>query len=126
MSSIAETDLRVFLSPDSGLPHDVIFLVRGEDEESEGERVGAHRQFLAAASEVFKRELFGPMKETGEVIEVKEPTPEAFKTMIEYLYSPQGGDAFNLDHISCAQKLFELLNLATRYVLLNKSTKGLS
>ena len=114
MSSIAETDLRVFLSPDSGLPHDVIFLVRGEDEESEGERVGAHKQFLAAVSEVFRLELFGPMKETGEVVEVKETTPEAFKTMIKYLYSPQ--EAFNLDHISCAQKLFELLNLATRYV----------
>jgi len=118
MSSIAETDLRVFLSPDSDLPPDVIFLVQGEDEEGGGERIRAHKQFLAAVSPVFRRMLFGPLNEKGEVV-VKETTPEAFNTMIKYLYHPQGGDAFNLDHISCAQELFELLNLATKYEIIS-------
>ena len=119
--SIAETDLRVFLSPDSDLPPDVIFLVQGEDEEGGGERIRAHKQFLAAVSPVFRRMFFGPLNETGEVV-VKETTPEAFNTMIKYLYNPPGGDAFNLDHISCAQKLFELLNLANRYQITSLAT----
>ena len=52
---------------------------------------------------------------------MKETTPEAFNTMIKYLYNPQSS-IFNLDHISCAQKLFELLNLATRYEISSLAT----
>ena len=118
--SLAETDLRAFLSSDSELPPDVSFLIQGEDEESGGQSktVGAHKFVLAAVSPVFRRMLFGPLRETAEVVEVKETTPEAFEAMIRYIYHPQGEDTFNLDQIGCPQKLFELLTLATKYQIL--------
>ena len=61
--------------------------------------------------------FFGPIKETGDVVEVKETTFEAFDTMVKYIYKPPSGseNPFNIDHISCPQKLFVLLSLATQY-----------
>ena len=106
--SLAETDLRVFLSPDSDLPPDVSFLVQTEDG---GERyVKAHRFPLSCVSPVFRGMFFGPIKETSEVVEVKETTAEAFETMVNFIYNPlHGGTSFDLSQISCPQKLFELL-----------------
>ena len=50
------------------------------------------------------------MRETSEVIEVmKETTPEAFDTMINYIYRIPGEDTFNLNDVDCPQKLFQLL-----------------
>ena len=121
--SLAATDLRVFLSPDSELPPDVFFLIQGE---SGGERcskaIGAHRFVLAAVSPVFRQMLFGPMREKAEMIEVKEATSEAFDAMIKYIYCPQSEDTFNLDQIGCPQKLFELLTLADKYQILTLAT----
>ena len=84
---MAETDLRVFLSPESEIPPDVLFRIQAEEEDSasrEGSRktIGAHRLILAAVSPVFRGMFFGPMKDTSEVIDVKETTAEAFETMI--------------------------------------------
>ena len=122
--SIAERDLRVFLSPDSDLPPDVFFLIQGIEEESGGcsKTIGAHRFVLAAVSPVFRKMFFGPMKETAEVIEVKETTPEAFDCMIKFIYHPQGGDIFKLNQISCPQKIFELLTLVNKYQILSLAT----
>ena len=113
--SLAETDLRVFLSPDSDLPPDVSFLVQTED--GGGQKyVKAHRFPLSCVSPVFRGMFFGLIKETSEVVEVKETTAEAFETMINFIYDPLHGEtAFNLSQISCPQKLFELLALATKY-----------
>ena len=115
--SVAETDLRVFLSPDSDLPPDVSFLV--QTEEGEGQKcVKAHRFPLSCVSPVFRGMFFGPLKETLEVVEVKETTAEAFETMIKFIYNPLHGESgFDLSQISCPQKLFELLALptATKY-----------
>ena len=42
------------------------------------------------------------MRETSEVIEVmKETTPEAFDTMINYIYRIPGEDTFNLNDVDC-------------------------
>ena len=124
--SIAETDWQSFLAQDSDLPPDVFFNVEGEDDGSEGERykrnIGGHKLFLAGVSPVFKGMFFGPLKETGDVVEVKEISPEAFDNMIKYIYNPMGGGRFNLDHIGCPQKLFELLTVATKYQILNLAT----
>ena len=68
---------------------------------------------------MFRRMFFGPMKETAENVEVKETTPEAFEAMIKYIYNPPGGETFNLDHIGCPQKLFELLILANKYQIMS-------
>ena len=76
--SLAETDLRVFLSPDSDLPPDVSILVQTED--GGGQKyVKAHRFPLSCVSPVFRGMFFGPIKETSEVVEVKETTAEAFE-----------------------------------------------
>ena len=116
--SKAERDLRVFLSPDSDLPPDVFFRVQGIEEET----FEADRFALAAVSPVFRRMFFGPMKEMVEVIEVKETTPEAFDCMIKFVYEPQGGDIFKLNHVSCPQKIFELLTLVNKYQILSLAT----
>ena len=119
--SIAETDWQSKLSPDSDLPPDVSFLVQGENGEDQETRIGAHKLFLAGVSPVFQGMFYGPMKETGEVV-VKETTPDAFKAMINYIYHPIGGEAFNLNHTRCPQELFELLTLATKYQISNLAT----
>ena len=119
--SIAEIDWESKLSPDSYLPPDVFFLVQAENREDSEKKIGAHKLLLAGVSPVFKNMFYGPLKETGEVV-VKETTPEAFKTMIKFIYHPSGGEAFNLKHTRCPQELFELLTLSTKYQISNLAT----
>ena len=120
--SIAEINWQSYLSQDSDIPPDVFFLLKGEDEGSDRQTFGAHKVLISGVSPVFKGMFFGPAKETSEVIEVKETTPEAFETMINYIYNPPGGEPFNLNQIGCPQKLFELLTLANRYQVCNLAT----
>ena len=121
--SVAETDWQRFLAPDSNLPPDVLFLVKDEEGEGgESKTIAAHRFLLGGVSPVFEGMFFGPVRETGEVVEVKETTFEAFDTMIKYIYNPPAGDPFNLDEIRCPQKLFELLTLANKYQLAKLTT----
>ena len=112
-----DTNWKTFLSPDSSLPPDVFFLVKGDGEEDK--RIAAHRFLLAGTSAVFNRQFFGQMKETQEMIEVKDTSPQAFDTMINYIYKLPGVETFNLDNVGCPQKLFELLELAERYEIPN-------
>ena len=116
--AVVDTNWKTFLSADSSLPPDVFFLVKGGGEGDK--RIGAHKFLLAGTSPVFNREFTGPMKETQEVIPVKNTTPEAFDTMINYIYKLPGGETFNL--ATCAQKLFELFELAERYQIPNLQT----
>ena len=120
--SIAEVNWMPYLSQDSDLPPDVFFLVKGEGEGGDEKTIGAHKLLLSGVSPVFKGMFFGPVKETAEVIEVKESTPEAFGTMINFIYNPPGRDPFNLNQIGCPQKLFELLYLANRYQVCKLAT----
>ena len=122
--AIVEADWHSYLSPGSEIPPDVFFLVKtegAENAESSRKSFGAHKVLLAGNSPVFRRMFFGPMMETGEVIEVKETTPEAFGTMIDYIYKPPG-EEFSLQDIRCPQKLFELLATADRYDILKLRT----
>ena len=121
--TLREVNWQSFLSPDSALPPDVSFLVvnSGENVEGSGKAVGAHRLLLAGSSPVFNKMLFGPMKEMGEVIEVKGTTPEAFNTMINYIYVPPG-DEFTLNDIRCPQKIFEIMALSDKYEILTLKT----
>ena len=112
-----DTNWKTFLSPDSSLPPDVFFLVKGDGEEDK--RIAAHRFLLAGTSPVFNRQFFGQMKETQEMIEVKDTSPQAFDTMVNYIYKLPGVETFNLDNVGCPQKLFELLELAERYEIPN-------
>ena len=125
MAAIIETNWQNFLSSDSGLPPDVFFVVKKEEnEEKKGsgwKTIEAHKFLLAGTSPVFMALFFGPMKETREVVKVRNTTPEAFETMINYIYKPPG-DAFILTNVGCPQKLFELLELAERYEIQNLKT----
>ena len=114
-----ETNWLGFLPPDSD--PDVFFRVKseaGEIVEGPEKSVGAHKVFLADISPVFKEMLFGDMKETGEVIEVKETFPEDFSAMISFIYKPPG-DEFTLNEIGCPQQLFQLMKVADKYEILN-------
>ena len=113
--SLAENDWQSLLSSDSSLPPDVFFLLK--DKEGQRKKIGAHRFLLASVSPAFRAMFFSPVRETGEEVEVKETTFEAFDTMVKYIYNPLSGDPFNLDDIRCPQKLFELLSLANQYQL---------
>ena len=53
------------------------------------------------------------------MIEVKDTSPQAFDTMINYIYKLPGMETFDLDNVGCPQKLFELLELAERYEIPN-------
>ena len=81
--------------------------------------VSAHKFLLAGASPVFRGQFMGPMKENSDEIEIKDTTSEAFKTMIDYLYTPPGREfAFSPQECQeCPQRLCEIYNLAERYQL---------
>ena len=96
--AIVETAWEKFLESDSEVPPDVFFLVKGEDEgigKDSSRTIGAHKNFLAGVSPVFRRMLFGPLKESKDVIEVKDTTFEAFNTMIDYIYKPPSSKPFS-------------------------------
>ena len=71
--------------------------------------------FLAGVSPVFMGMFYGPLKETREIVDVKEISPEAFDNMIKFIYNPKEGTMFNLEEINCPQKLFETLTVANKY-----------
>ena len=110
-----KTNWQTFLSPGSELPPDVTFCVKLD---GQSKSFGAHRWLLAGISTVFRRMFFGSIGEpAGEVVEVKETTPEAFSTMINFIYMPPE-ELFNLQDVRCPQKLFEVMALAERYEIL--------
>ena len=80
--------------------------------------VSAHKFLLAGASPVFRRQFLGSLKESSDVVLIKDTTFEAFATMINYLYNPPG-KSFSLSHIKCPQGLCEIYNIAERYQLEN-------
>ena len=107
-----ETNWKNFLSEDSELPPDVSIRVKGDEEEG-GQDFRAHKTLLAGVSPVFRKRFFGPMKDTMEVVEVKETTPEAFGSLLNYIYKLPGEDTFSkVGEIECPQMIFELLQLA--------------
>ena len=123
--SLAATDFREFLAPDSDITPDVTFLVQTEQnkegQEDQGKAsskpIKAHRQFLACVSAVFRGMFFGPMKEASEVIIVTDTTAEAFETMVNYIYNPLSNGDSQTIQINCPQKLIEVHALATKYQL---------
>ena len=142
--AIVETSWQKFLAPDSDLPPDVFFRVKSdndeEEEHSSNKVIAGHRGLLAGVSPVFRSLLFGPWKESGEVIEVKETTFEAFDMMIKYIYKPPSSgygsalffsvpntywhgmdeehEELKKNRIDCPKVFFDLLKLADMYEIL--------
>jgi len=92
-----------------GIPFDVTFEIVDNQVKRE---IKAHKYILAASSSVFKSMFFGPMKESKNVIEVKETTFEAFEKMIEYIYHVDI-ECKNIDFYD----LYDIVNLAESYDL---------
>ena len=129
--AVSETNWQEFLSPDSEIPHDVHFLVKGEGEgngDDSCKPIGAHKVLLAGVSPVFRRMLFGPLKEEREVIEVKDTTKEALDTMIHYIYKPPGSCFFPAnyqdaedDYLDCEDYDEDYLNYQNHEEELNRN-----
>ena len=120
--AILDINWKDFLCAESDLPPDVSFLVKSVDSSEGSEKLfAAHRLLLAGCSPVFRSMFFGPLKETREVIEVEDTTPEAFRSMISFIYRPPEYK-FTLQGIQCPQKLFELLHLSDKYQILKLKT----
>ena len=119
MALLGKADWESFRSPDSEIPPDVFFLVKGEDGKSS--KIGAHRILLAGISPVFRRMFFGSMKETGETMEMKDTSPDTFGAMINYIYTRHPDDV--LYGIGSPKILFELFALADMYDILELKTK---
>ena len=119
-SAVARTDWGQFLGEFSELPPDIVFNVMEQGEEGQDEivnledwktlKVPGHKFLLAGVSPVFRKEFFGPLKTTRDVIDIKETTIEAFTIMMDFIYKPDG-----LKNIRCAQTLCQILNLSERY-----------
>jgi len=77
---------RIFegLDPSTSLTTDVRFLFKGES--GIVKELKAHKLILGAASDVFEREFFGPLKK-DEDINIEDVSDEVFRVMIDYIYS---------------------------------------
>merc|ERR1719347_952849 len=81
----------------------------------------AHKFILASFSPVFKKMLYGNLKETKDVIQVRQTTAEAFALLIDYFYQVD----INCEELTIFE-LFDLVNLAERYdvpELMNELTR---
>merc|ERR1711962_316248 len=122
--AVVETDWRQFLTLDSELPPDVTFNIiervtftaTGIQEEQKTSQTVAHKFLLAGCSPVFRKQFFGALKETGDIVEIKETTAEAFNLMISYIYKAPGSK-ISLKHITSPVCLYDILNLAEKYEL---------
>ena len=128
--AIAKTDWEQYRATNSEILPDIFFRVlqdRDENMETEAEdencektnMIRAHKMLLAGTSPVFKANFFGPMKMTGEVMEVRENTTEAFNTLINFIYWPPGKPAFSLKHITCFEELCNIVEISERYQIMD-------
>eukprot|EP00092_Neocalanus_flemingeri_P022140 GFUD01024016.1.p1 GENE.GFUD01024016.1~~GFUD01024016.1.p1 ORF type:complete len:277 (-),score=67.44 GFUD01024016.1:154-984(-) len=99
------------LEPNSDLPTDVRFLFEMEgDQGNIVKEVRAHRLILAIASDAFKREFYGSMKEAEEEdVIVKDASQPVFQAMVDFIYNKQ-----------TALRVYELDFLASLYYLAEK------
>eukprot|EP00092_Neocalanus_flemingeri_P034668 GFUD01037716.1.p1 GENE.GFUD01037716.1~~GFUD01037716.1.p1 ORF type:complete len:300 (-),score=79.98 GFUD01037716.1:61-960(-) len=89
-----------------GIPHDVRFLF--EDNASDVKEVFAHKFVLSLASDVFKREFYGSMKESGEGIKIVDASQEVFAVMVEFIYNRETDwSTYNFNFLSSLYYLAE-------------------
>ena len=86
--SVAATDSKTvasLLDPACGIPFDIHFEIEDDAGNTLG-TLGGHKAIMALKSPVFKAMLFGPMKETGDSIKIKDTSMFAFKTILFYIH----------------------------------------
>ena len=103
--------------PSFGIPTDVTFQIMSvrcdedvEKNETVSGEVKGHKLILGMFSPVFKSEFFGSLKETQNVIPVRQTTLEAFKTMFDYIYQQESA----WSRLSMLE-LYDVVNLAEKY-----------
>ena len=76
------------LDPSFGLTPDITFVIikNGDEVNSRRNKMMAHKYFLAMASPVFKEMLFGPNKNTDNIVHIRGTSMEAFTLMIHHIY----------------------------------------
>ena len=105
--------IATLLNPSCGIPYDVYFAFDDEEGGTLRGLVGAHRNLLALKSPDFKRELFGPLKESDPV-HMKDTSVGAFKVMLRYIYNGPSEDDWSKMDI---HEVVRIANLAERYHL---------
>eukprot|EP00092_Neocalanus_flemingeri_P023633 GFUD01025634.1.p1 GENE.GFUD01025634.1~~GFUD01025634.1.p1 ORF type:complete len:282 (-),score=60.61 GFUD01025634.1:82-927(-) len=85
---MAAKNLSSCLGEDFGIPTDVRFLFQ-ENNSSDKTEVKAHKLILSLASEVFKREFYGSMQESGEGILIVDASQEVFSAMVQFIYNKE-------------------------------------
>jgi len=81
-------------------------------------QVSAHRLVLGLTSPVFRSQLYGRWKEGGEqVIEVKDVTFPAFRTMVNYIYGVPLSYSVEFLTLEKAQELFDIVYAAKKYLI---------
>ena len=98
------------LDPDNGIPTDVTLLI--EDVSGVEVELKAHKFCLSVASPVFRQMFYGSLKECRETIPIEDSTKEAFEAMIAFVYE------VDIDwKAKTEQELFNILNLAKKYII---------
>ena len=115
-SNVEATDSKTaasLLDPSCGIPPDVHF----EIEDSEGTSLGilgGHRTIMALKSPVFKAMFFGPMKEEGDLIRIRDSSMFAFQAMLKYIHdAKEKWGPWEVDF----KEVLHIANLVQRYNL---------
>jgi hypothetical protein len=108
---MAGRNLSNSISGTFGIPHDVKFLFL-KDDNSESTVVLAHKFVLSLASDVFKGEFYGSMKESGEGIKIVDASQEVFSVMVEFIYDKKlNWPSYSLHFLASLYYLAEKYNI---------------
>ena len=110
--------LSSLMDPTFGIPPDVTFHIMGLTMSEDGDQVQesllgevkGHKMLLGLFSPVFKKEFFGPVKETKDVITVRQTSLESFEKMLDYVYSK----TIEWGNVSVLE-MYDVVNLAEKY-----------
>lgn len=125
---------------DPSVPFDITFRIVAQDDHSHGgegddvtqgvdgasaapangsvSMISAHKLILGLTSPVFKSQLYGRWKDSGDqVIEVRDVTFEAFRSMVNYMYGMPLRYSVEFLTLEKAQELFDIVYAAKKYLI---------
>ena len=83
---MALKNISMCLESNSMITHDVKFVFDNQQTPDEPASVSAHRVILSIASDVFKTEFYGAIREPDDDIKIVDASYDAFKAMVEFIY----------------------------------------
>ena len=109
-----DTTVASLLDPSCGIPPDIHFEIEDKEGTSLG-ILGGHKNIMALKSPVFKAMLYGPLKETGDQIRIKNSSMKAFQSMLTYIHDSElDWENEELDLIQRLKEVFHIADLAER------------